>query len=136
MAAQAALAAKTVITVVGTNTGTAYSMSPRGRDAKGVLKWVYPGATTLDDVIVDLSYRPPTATRKSTKATARVISPKTYTDTTTGLIAKAGENIAELNFSFVENATVAEKVKVLDILLSMVGLAEFRLALSTGDVMY
>lgn len=135
MAAQVAIAAKTAITVLSL-TGTAYSIAPRGKDSKSVLSWVYPGAVALDDVSVDFSYRVPTTTRKTTKATLRVFVPKTATDSTTGLVFKVGDNIASIDFTFPENATATERQKCVDILTSTLCSTEFRLALNTGDVMY
>lgn len=135
MAAQAAIAAKVSVSAIAI-TGTAYSVVPRGKDGKSVLVWVNPGATTLDDVKVDFSYRPPTATRKTTKATLRAFVPKTYTDSTTGMVAKAGDNIVTCDFTFPENATAAEKQKLLDVFTSAVCATEFRAALYNGDVMY
>lgn len=135
MSAQAALAAKTAVTVISI-TGTAFSLTPRGKDNKNVLQWVNAGATSLDDVVVDFSYRLPTSTRKSTKATLRTFVPKTFTDSTTGLVAKAGDNIANLELTFPENATVTEKQKLLDIFTAAVAATEFRAAIINGDVMY
>lgn len=135
MSAQAAIAAKTAISAISL-TGTALSIIPRGRDSKGVLQWVAPGATLLDDVSVDFSYRPPVSGRKTVKSMLRTFCPKTFTDSTTGLISKLGDNAASVDFTFLENASSAEKLKVLDILLSTLGSTEFRTALSTGDVMY
>jgi hypothetical protein len=135
MASQAAIAAKTALTVI-TLTGTALSVLPRGKDSKNVLSWIAPGATTLDDVKVDFSYRDPTTTRKTTKASLRVFSPKTATDSGTGLISKVGDNIVTMDFTFPENATSTEKQKLLDIALTVFGATEFRAALKDGDVMY
>lgn len=135
MSAQAALAAKTAITTI-TIAGTAFSLTPRGKDNKNVLQWVNAGATSLDDVVVDFSYRLPTSTRKSTKATLRTFVPKTFTDSTTGLVAKAGDNIANLELTFPENATATEKQKLLDIFTAAVAATEFRAAITNGDVMY
>jgi hypothetical protein len=135
MSAQAAIAAKTVITALSL-TGTAYSVAPRGKDSKSVLSWVFPGAVSLDDVSVDFSYRLPTPTRKTTKALLRVFVPKTATDSTTGLVFKVGDNIASLDITFPENATVTERTKCVDIITSTLCAPEFRLALNTGDVMY
>jgi hypothetical protein len=135
MAAQAAIAAKTAITAISL-TGTALSITPRGRDETGVLNWVAPGTTVLEDVEVDFSYRPATAASKKIKSNLRAFSPKTYTDSTTGMIAKAGENLANCGFSFVENATPAEKQKLLDVFTSAITDAAFRNALINGDVMY
>lgn len=135
MAAQAAIASKTAISAISF-TGTALSVTPRGKDAKNVLSWVAPGTTTLDDIRVDFSYREPTATRKTIKSTLRVFVPKTITDVDTDLVSKLGDNVAGMDLSFLENATTAEKLKVCDIMLSVFGSAEFRTALTTGDVMY
>lgn len=135
MAAQAILAAKTVLTVI-THTGTAFNVAPRGKDDNNVLLWVNAGATSLDDVKVDFSYRIPTATRKTTKALLRTFSPKTFTDAGTGLIAKVGDNIASTEFTFLEAATAAERQKVVDIHMSVMGLTEIRSALISGDVPY
>lgn len=135
MAAQAALATKTLLTVI-TLTGTAMTANPRGKDSKNVLSWVYPGATTLDDRKIDFSYRPPTTTRKTTKATLRVFIPKTAVDSTTGLVFKVGDNIVDMNFTFVENATAAEKQVALDVALTAFGAPEVRAALKDGDVPY
>ena len=135
MSAQAAIAAKVLISAISF-TGTALSITPRGRDAKGVLNWVAPGATILDDTLVDFSYRPPASGRKTVKSMLRVFSPKTFTDSTTSVVSKIGDNSASIDFTFLENASAAEKLRVLDILLSTIGSAEFRTALSTGDVMY
>lgn len=135
MAQQAAIAAKTAISAISI-TGTAYSIAPRGKNSDNVLQWVYPGATTLDDVKVDFSVRPPTTTRKTTKSTLRVFSPKTATDSGTGLVSKVGDCIASIDFTFPENATATEKQKLLDILTSVVSATEFRAALKDNDVMY
>lgn len=135
MSAQAAIAAKYLISALSF-TGTAYSVTPRGKDGKNVLQWVNPGSTNLEDVRVDFSYRPPTTTRKTTKATLRCFVPKTFTDSGTGLIEKIGDNIATIDFTFPENATVAERTKLVDVLTSTLGAAEFRSALNSGDVMY
>lgn len=135
MSAQAAIAAKTAITAISI-TGTALSVSPRGKDSKNVLNWVYPGATALDDIVVDFSYRVPTQTRKTTKATLRAFVPKTATDSTTGLVIKVGDNIASCDFTFPENATATEKQKLVDVFTSALTATEFRTALYTGDVMY
>lgn len=135
MSAQAAIAAKTALTVISF-TGTALSVTPRGKDSKNVLSWIAPGATTLDDKKVDFSYREPTATRKTTKATLRVFCPKTVTDVDTGLVSKVGECIANVDFTFPEAATATEKQVLLDVLLTVLGATEFRAALKDGDVMY
>jgi len=135
MSAQAAIAAKTAITALSL-TGTAYSVTPRGRDGKNVLLWTYAGASALDDVKVDFSYRPSTSSRKSVKSTLRCFVPKTYTDSTTGVIGKVGDNAANFDFSFVETATAAERQKLVDIVTSVVCSAEFRDALINGNVMY
>lgn len=135
MSAQAALATKHTLTAI-TLTGTAFNVSPRGRDSKGVLSWVYPGATTVEDVRTDFSYRVPTATRKTTKATLRVFVPKTYVDSTTSLTLKSGDNIASCEFTFPENATATERQKLVDIFTTALGDTAVRLALNTGDVMY
>lgn len=135
MSAQAAIAAKTAISAIAI-TGTALSVSPRGKDSKNVLQWVYPGATALDDIVVDFSYRLPTPSRATTKATLRAFVPKTATDSTTGLVVKVGDNIASCDFTFPQNATTTEKTKLIDIFTSALSATEFRAALSTGDVMY
>lgn len=135
MSAQAAIAAKTAISTI-TIAGTALSVAPRGKDSKNVLNWAVAGATSLDDIVVDFSYRLPTQTRKTTKATLRAFVPKTATDSTTGLVFKVGDNIASCEFTFPENATTAEKTKLVDIFTSALSATEFRLALNTGDVMY
>jgi len=135
MSAQAAIAAKTTITAISI-TGTAYSIAPRGKDGKSVLQWVYAGTTSLDDVHVDFSYRLPTTTRKTTKATLRAFVPKTFTDAGTGVVSKIGDNIASCEFTFPENATATEKQKLVDIFTSTLCAAEFRSALYAGDVMY
>lgn len=135
MSAQAAIAAKTAISAISI-TGTALSVAPRGKDAKNVLNWVSPGATSLDDIVVDFSYRLPTQTRKTTKATLRAFVPKTATDSTTGLVSKVGDNVASCEFTFPENATVTEKTKLVDIFISALSATEFRTAINTGDVMY
>jgi len=135
MSAQATIAAKTAITAI-TLTGTALSILPRGRDSKQVLNWVAPGATLLDDNQVDFSYRPPANGRKTIKSTLRVFCPKTYTDSTTSLVMKQGDNLASTDFQFEANATAAEKQKVVDLLISALSDAAFRAALFNGDVMY
>lgn len=135
MSAQAALATKTVVTALSF-TGTAMAVSPRGKDPKGVLSWVYPGATTIEDIRCDFSYRVPTPTRKTTKATLRVFVPKTYVDSTTSLTLKAGDNIASLEVTFPENATTTERTKLIDLFTTALGDTSVRLALNTGDVMY
>jgi hypothetical protein len=135
MAAQASIATKKLLTVI-TLTGTAQSALPRGKDKNNVLQWIFPGATALADQRVDFSYREPTATRKTAKATLRVFVPKVATDSTTGLVFKVGDNIVSMDFTFPENATTAEKLELLDMALTTFGAAEFRTALSTGDVMY
>lgn len=135
MSAQAAISAKTALTALSL-TGTALSVAPRGRDQKGNLLWVSPGATTLDDISVDMSFRTPTKERKSTKSLLRVFVPKTATNSTTGLVEFVGNNIANFDVTLLENATAAEKQKVLDILTSVICSAEFRTAWTTGDVMY
>jgi hypothetical protein len=135
MAAQASIAAKTVLTVI-TLTGTAFAIAPRGKDANNVLQWVNAGGTTLEDTRVDFSYRLPTASRATTKATLRVFSPKTYVDSTTAQVVKVGDNIASIDFTFPNGATVTERTKLNDILLTVLGSTEFRAALNSGDVMY
>lgn len=135
MSAQAAISAKTALSAISF-TGTALSVTPRGKDNKNVLSWVAPGTTTLDDIKVDFSYREPTTTRKTTKATLRVFVPKTATDSGTGLVSKVGDNIATMDFTFPENATSTEKQKLLDVMLTVFGATEFRAALKDGDVMY
>jgi hypothetical protein len=135
MSAQAALTTKHLVSAVSI-TGTALAVSPRGKDPKGVLSWVYPGATTIEDIQVDFSYRPPTATRKTTKATLRAFVPKTYVDSTTSLTLKAGDNIASCEFTFPENATAVERTKLVDMFTSALGDTAVRLALNSGDVMY
>jgi hypothetical protein len=135
MSAQAAIASKTALSAISF-TGTAQSITPRGKDKNNVLQWVFPGATALGDTKVDFSYREPTATRKSTKAMLRVFVPKVATDSTTGLVFKIGDSIVNMDFTFPENATTAEKLVLLDTALTAFGAAEFRTALSTGDVMF
>lgn len=135
MSAQAAIAAKTAVTAISI-TGAALSINPRGKDAAGVLAWIAPGATALDDVKVDFSYRLPTGTRKSVKSLLRVLAPKTYTDSTTLVVTKMGDNVLALDGSFLEAATSTERQKVLDIFTSVVSSAEFRAAFISGDVMY
>lgn len=135
MSAQAALATKHAVSAISI-TGTALAVSPRGKDPKGVLSWVYPGATTIEDILVDFSYRLPTATRKTTKATLRAFVPKTYVDSTTSLTLKSGDNIASCEFTFPENATAAEKQKLVDMFTSALADTAVRLALNSGDVMY
>jgi hypothetical protein len=135
MSAQAAIASKTLLTAISF-TGTAQSITPRGKDKNNVLQWIYPGATSLDDRKVDFSYREPTTTRKTTKAMLRVFIPKVATDSTTGLVFKVGDNIVTMDFTFPENATTTEKLVLLDTALTAFGAAEFRTALSTGDVMF
>lgn len=135
MSAQQALAAKTAITAV-TLTGTALSLAPRGRDAKQVLNWVAPGSSMLADKSVDFSYRPPANGRKTVKSVLRVFCPKVYTDTTTSLVMKQGDNLASVDFQFEANASAAEKQEVVDILLSALADAEFRKAITQGDVMF
>lgn len=135
MSAQAQIAAKTSITAISI-TGTAYNILPRGKTGKGVLQWVVAGATPLDDVIVDFSYQPQTSTRKTVKSTLRAFVPKTYTDSGTGVVSKIGDNVANISFTFPENATSTERQKLLDILTSTLSATEFRSALISGDVMY
>lgn len=135
MSAQAALSTKHTVSAISI-TGTTYSVSPRGKDPKGVLSWVYPGTTTIEDIKVDFSYRPPTATRKSTKATLRTFVPKTYVDSTTSLTLKSGDNIASCEFTFPENATATERQKLVDIFTSALSDSAVRTALNSGDVMY
>lgn len=135
MSAQAALSTKHAVSAISI-TGTALAVSPRGKDPKGVLSWVYPGTTTIEDISVDFSYRPPTATRKSTKATLRAFVPKTYVDSTTSLTLKAGDNIASCEFTFPENATATERQKLVDIFTSALSDSAVRTALNSGDVMY
>lgn len=135
MSAQAAIAAKTAVTTI-TIAGTAFSVAPRGKDSKNVLMWVAPGTIALEDNRVDFSYRVPTSTRATTKATLRVFVPKTFTDSTTSVVSKIGDNIASIDFTFPENATVAERTKLVDILTSTLSATEFRSALCSGDVMY
>lgn len=135
MAAQAAIASKHALSAISF-TGTALSITPRGKDAKNVLSWIAPGTTSLDDIRVDFSYREPTTTRKTIKGTLRTFVPKTITDVDTSLVSKVGENIVSSDFSFPENATSAEKQKALDVHLTTLGSTEFRDALISGDVMY
>jgi len=135
MSAQAAIAAKTAVSAISI-TGTAFSVAPRGKDANNVLQWVNAGATSLQDSKVDFSYRLPTASRVTTKATLRAFSPKTYTDSTTGQVVKVGDSIASIDFTFPQGATVTERTLLVDILTSTLSSTEFRLALTTGDVMY
>lgn len=135
MSAQAAIAAKTAVSAISI-TGSALSVAPRGKDSNNVLQWVAAGATSLDDIRVDFSYRLPTTTRKTTKSTLRCFVPKTATDSGTGLISKVGDNIAAFDFTFPENATSTEKYKLVDIITSVLSSTEFRTALATGDVMY
>jgi hypothetical protein len=135
MSAQAAIAAKTAVSALSF-TGTAFSIAPRGKDANNVLAWVNAGTTSLQDSKVDFSYRLPTTSRKTTKATLRAFSPKTYTDSTTGQIVKVGDSIASIDFTFPDGATSTERALLVDILTTTLGAAEFRLALINGDVMY
>lgn len=135
MAAQASLATKTAVSAISI-TGTAAAVSPRGKDTKGVLSWVLPGATTIEDVKVDFSYRVPTPTRKTTKATLRAFVPKTYVDSTTSLTLSAGNNVASCEFTFPENATATERQKLVDIFTSALSDTTVRTALNAGDVMY
>lgn len=135
MAAQATIIAKTAITAISL-TGTALNINPRGKDANGVLQWIAPGATALDDLVVDASYRAPTAKQKRIRSMVRVFSPKTVTNTTTSLVEKVGENILALNADLVENATSAEKQKALDVFTSVVTSPEFRDMFINGNAMY
>jgi len=134
MSAQAAIAAKTAVSAISI-TGTALSILPRGRVLpNNVLSWVAPGATSLDDVTVDFSYRMPTSTRKTVKSTLRAFVPKTATVDT--VVTSFGTNVGEVNFTFPEAATAAERQKLVDILTSALCSTEFRTAITTGDVMY
>lgn len=135
MAAQATIAAKTAVTAIAI-TGTALSIDPRGKDANGVLQWIAPGATALDDLVVDASYRVPTSKQRKIKSMVRVFSPKTAINSTTGLTEKVGENIFALNAELVDNATAAEKQKVLDVFTSVVTSPEFRDMFINGNLMY
>lgn len=135
MSAQATLNAKTAISSIDIS-GASLAINPRGKDAKGILNWIAPGATSLDDITVDFSYRVPTATRKTTKASLRVFVPKTVVNSTTGLTTRIGEMIGSTEFTFPESATFSDRQKLVDILTSALCAAEFRTALSTGDTMY
>lgn len=135
MAAQATIAAKTAITAISL-TGTALSINPRGKDASNVLKYVAPGATALDDLTVDFSYRAPTSQSKKIKSMMRVFSPKTAVNSTTSLTELVGTNILALNAEFVENATAAEKQKALDVFTSVITAPEFRDAFINGNPPY
>lgn len=135
MAAQATIAAKTAVTAIAI-TGTALNINPRGKDANGVLQWIAPGATALDDLVVDASYRNPTAKQKRIKSLVRVFSPKTATNSTTSLVEKVGDNIMALNADLVENATSTEKQKVLDVFTSVITSPEFRDMFINGNMPY
>lgn len=134
MSAQANITAKTLISAY-TLTGASLTMSPRGRDQKNVMKWIAPGATTLQDASVDFSYRLPTATRKSVKATLRTFSPKTFVDASS-VTQKLGDMIMSTDFTALENATAAERKLVLDLHISALCDAAVQAAIVNGDVPY
>lgn len=135
MASQATIAAKTAVTAIAI-TGTALSINPRGKDANGVLVWVAPGATSLDDLVVDASYRTASVKQKKIRSVARVFSPKTAVNTTTGVTDKQGENILQFVGDFVPNATAAEKQKALDVFTSFITSNEFRDMIINGNAPY
>lgn len=135
MAAQATIAAKTAVTAISI-TGTALSINPRGKDSAGVLKYVAPGATALDDLTVDFSYRAPTSKQKKIKGMVRVFSPKTAVNSATSLTELVGENIFNLQYELVDSATAAEKQKALDVFTSVITAPEFRDAFINGNPPY
>lgn len=139
MAQQSAIAAKSAITAISL-TGTAYSFNPMGKDASGVLNWVHPGATALDNVIVDFSYRPPktsgSKTARKIRGLVRLFVPKTAVNSTTGVTELVGENIITLQSDFLDNATATEKQLALDLLTSTIVCPEFRDAFINGNVMW
>lgn len=134
MSAQATIAAKTAVTAIAL-TGTALSINPRGRDQKGVLSWVAPGSTNLDDISVDFSYQASNLSGSATKAKLRAFSPKTHLDANS-VVVRDGVNAATIDFSFVSNATAVERQKLVDVLTSALTDEAVRTALVNGDVMY